>query len=152
MAVLVNNYLFQPLSMYRPLHRYWPKLGAPFRWPFGRLLKSYSHLMHYLQEDRDRRRHQQGPGGRQERRVPARGTADASIAGAVRREERSSPTFRRLWQFDSRFASANLALIGRGRRRSFLSRPLFAEYVWLDALYNFHADHKIYLYNFRFIP
>ena len=40
-----------------------------------------------FQEDRDRRGHQQGPGGRQERRVPARGTADAALAAAVGRKE-----------------------------------------------------------------
>ena len=45
----------------------------------------------HFQEDRDGRGHQQGLGGRQERHVPARGTADAALAaGAIGKRERES--------------------------------------------------------------
>ena len=52
------------------------------------MLIHLNHLMPHrlFQEDRDRRGHQQGPGSRQERRVPARGTADAALAAAVGRK------------------------------------------------------------------
>ena len=95
-----------------------------------------SSIMRCFQEDRDSRGHQQGPGDRQERRVPARGSTDAALAAAVGREEETvRPTFRR--------RLGNLIVV--------LPARTFHEVVVVDfhlglslrmrrLLYNFHAD------------